>query len=60
LVRAAKGEALVRLRDVWVFPEIFHCGIWLGAMDACDARGSIEVTSHSPCDADFMMRWEQR
>src|SRR5579872_1878940 len=50
------NEATIRLRDVWVFPEIFHTGIWLGAMRACKQRGSIEVTQVSLCDVDYHMR----
>jgi uncharacterized protein (TIGR02265 family) len=60
LAHASKGAAVIQLRDVWVFPDIFHCGIWLGAMEACHAVGSIEVTRQSLCDVDLSMRWEQR
>jgi uncharacterized protein (TIGR02265 family) len=59
-VQATEGEALVELRKVWVFPEIFHAGIWLGAMDATKVTGSIEMTVHSPCDVDYRLRWQRR
>jgi uncharacterized protein (TIGR02265 family) len=54
------NEATIQLRDVWVFPEIFHTGIWLGAMRACKLRGRIEVTRNSLCDVDYRMSWERR
>lgn len=59
LLRSGNDFAAVQLRNVWPFPEIFHCGIWLGAMRACRARGTIEVTSYvdHPCDADFVLNW---
>jgi uncharacterized protein (TIGR02265 family) len=58
-VYANEGEAMVELRSVWVFPEIFHAGIWLGAMEATRVTGTIELTSHSPCDVDFKLRWQR-
>lgn len=58
-VSVEPNEALIQLRDVWVFPDIFHCGIWLGAMQASNARGTIDVIRHSLCDVDFRVRWQQ-
>jgi len=60
VVYAAPNDAVVKLRDVWVYPDIFHAGIWLGAMDACGVSGSIEVRRHSLSDVDFHMHWQQR
>jgi uncharacterized protein (TIGR02265 family) len=57
VVRSGPGFAEVQLRRVWAFPEILHCGIWLGAMRACNARGSIQVTALSDCDSDFSLSW---
>ncbi len=59
-VDVSHGKATIELRDVWVFPEIFHTGIWLGAMDATRTRGRIEVTRHSLCDVDLHLTWDRR
>jgi uncharacterized protein (TIGR02265 family) len=56
-VHATNSEAIVQLRKVWIFPEIFHAGIWIGAMHTTKVKGSIEITQHSPCDVDLHMRW---
>ena len=50
-------EVLLRLRDVWVFPEVFHAGVWLGAMDYYQVHGTIDIERHSPCEVDFHLRW---
>jgi uncharacterized protein (TIGR02265 family) len=60
VIRASTNEAVVRLRDVWVYPDIFHAGIWLGAMDACRVSGTIEVKRRSLNDAEFHMQWQSR
>jgi uncharacterized protein (TIGR02265 family) len=60
VVTVSANEAVIQLRDVWVFPEIFHTGIWLGAMQACNLHGRIEVVRRSPCDADYHMDWRRR
>lgn len=59
LIHAGKESAEIHLRNVWSFPEIFHCGIWLGAMRACRSHGTITVTSYSDCDADLALQWER-
>lgn len=60
VVRCDSSSAIVELRDVWAFPELFHAGIWLGAMKVCRAEGTLAVTRHSPCDADFALQWRAR
>jgi uncharacterized protein (TIGR02265 family) len=57
VVRCDAASAFVELRDVWVFPEFFHTGIWLGAMALCKAQGTIAVTRRSACDVDFRIEW---
>lgn len=52
------GEARIKLRNVWPFPDIFHAGIWLGAMKVCRTSGTVEVTKHSDCNVDFVLRWQ--
>lgn len=58
--RIAESESAIELRDVWAFPDIFHAGIWLGGLEACNLRGSIDVTRRSLCDVDFEIRWQPR
>lgn len=58
VTRSTPTEAHVELRNVWAFPDIFHAGIWLGGMGTCKARGFIHITRHSPCDVDFLVRWQ--
>lgn len=50
-------EAVVKLRDVWPFPESFHRGVWLGAMRALGVTGSVDVIRHGWCHVDFHVRW---
>ena len=59
LAKSEPGYALVQLRDVWPFPECFHCGIWMGAMQACKVQGSIEVTRLSPSDVNLAITWHR-
>jgi uncharacterized protein (TIGR02265 family) len=59
VVHVGANEAMLQLRDIWVFPEVFHTGIWLGAMMSCKVRGTIEVTRWSPCDVDYHMHWRR-
>ncbi|HEX4478874.1 MAG TPA: DUF2378 family protein [Polyangiaceae bacterium] len=54
------AEATIHLRDVWIFPEIFHAGVWLGAMEATKVKGSIDVTRHSLSDVDLHLRWQPK
>jgi uncharacterized protein (TIGR02265 family) len=60
VVHAALNDSVVKLREVWVYPDIFHAGIWLGAMEACGVTGSIEVIRHSLSDVDFHMKWQRK
>jgi uncharacterized protein (TIGR02265 family) len=59
VAKLADGEALVCLRKVWPFPDIFHAGIWLGAIETFGGEGEIEVTRRSLSDADFLIRWSE-
>ena len=58
VVECNEGHAVVQLRNVWAFPDIFHAGIWLGAMQSFRTRGSIEVTRCTLSEVDFELRWE--
>jgi hypothetical protein len=57
--QSSEASASVELRDVWVFPEFFHAGIWLGAMTVCRTHGTISVTPRSACDVEFKTAWKQ-
>jgi uncharacterized protein (TIGR02265 family) len=58
VVQVNEQDALVQLRGVWAFPDIFHAGIWLGAMRTCECEGTIVITRHSLCDVDFEVHAE--
>lgn len=57
VVSYCSDEAVVKLRDVWPFPESFHRGVWLGAMQALGVTGSVDVIRHGWCHVDFHLRW---
>lgn len=62
-VEVAKLEpraATVRLRGVWPFPDIFHVGIWLGAMEAFGVDGEIEAMRTSLSDVELQMSWSEK
>jgi uncharacterized protein (TIGR02265 family) len=57
IVKAEPQAASVRLRGVWPYPDIFHVGIWLGAMEAFRVDGEIVVTRHSLSEVAFDLSW---
>lgn len=57
VTHSAPGEVHCKLRDVWPFPDIFHAGIWLGAMRVCKVHGAVKVTRLSLCDVDLVARF---
>jgi uncharacterized protein (TIGR02265 family) len=59
VVKAEQGAAIVRLSGVWPYPDIFHAGIWLGAMEAFHADGEIAVTRYSLSEVELDMRWSK-
>lgn len=60
IVSHGKHEALVKLRDVWSFPESYNVGVWLGALDVLDVDGTVDVIRHSWCNVDLHVRWSVR
>jgi len=60
VVHAGPNDAVVRLVQVWAYPDVFHTGIWLGAMEACGASGTIEVKRRLPSSVELHMHWTQR
>jgi uncharacterized protein (TIGR02265 family) len=59
VLSVADNEAVLRMRNVWPFPDIFHAGIWLGAMDSFNVTGEIEITRQSLCDVDYKLTWNR-
>lgn len=51
--------ATVRLRGVWPYPDLFHAGIWLGAMETFGVDGEIEVIRHASSEAELSMKWSK-
>ncbi len=51
-------QAVVQLRDVWPFPEVFHLGIWEGAYRALGVVGSVEVVPLTRSAVDLHLRWD--
>lgn len=52
--------ATVRLHGVWPYPDMFHVGIWLGAMDAFGVDGEIAVTPLSISEVELQMSWSEK
>lgn len=57
VVSRTQRTAVVKLRDVWTFPESYQVGVWLGAMEILGVDGSVEVIRHGWCSVDFYVRW---
>jgi uncharacterized protein (TIGR02265 family) len=57
-VNSSDTEATLELRQVWPFPDLFHAGIWIGAMDVCGVSGTIQVRRHSSSSVDFNLKWQ--
>jgi uncharacterized protein (TIGR02265 family) len=57
IVSRTPGEAIVQLRNMWTFPESYHVGVWLGAMEILSVEGTIDVIRHGWCNVDFHLRW---
>lgn len=55
LVSRTSHEAVVKLRDVWAFPESFQVGVWTGGLVALKLNGSIECIRHSWSSVDFRL-----
>lgn len=55
-----EAEAVVHLRDLWTFPEAYQVGVWLGALEALDLIGTMDVIRHSWSSVDFHVRWQRR
>ncbi len=45
--------AVLRLRDIWNFPDSYHLGVFEGAMDHYERPGEILVRVHGPAEVDL-------
>jgi uncharacterized protein (TIGR02265 family) len=50
-------HALLRLRDLWNFPDTYQVGVFEGGLIATGLRGEVRVRVLSPCDVDFEVTW---
>lgn len=57
VVSVTDREAVVKLRDVWSFPESYNVGAWLGALSVLNVEGTVDVIRHSWCNVDLHVRW---
>ena len=53
------GRAKVQLRNLWLFPDIFQAGVFLGAMKANRVEGTALITRHSLADVDLELAWHR-
>jgi uncharacterized protein (TIGR02265 family) len=57
IVTIREGYAYAELRSVWGLCEAYQVGIWEGAMEAFNVRGSVRAKVHTPCDIDLEVVW---
>jgi uncharacterized protein (TIGR02265 family) len=60
LVERSEGRGIVHLRNLWNFPDSYQVGVFEGALIAVGVRGKVLVRTHSPCDVDFEVTWEEQ
>ena len=53
-----EGRAVIEFRNVWVFPESYHVGVFQEAMKAFQVDGEIKLHAHSMCDIDMELTWK--
>jgi uncharacterized protein (TIGR02265 family) len=50
--------AVIRLREVWTFPDCYHVGVFMGAAEGVfELEPSILVRMTSLCDAELLLSW---
>ncbi len=54
-----QGErcAVVKLRDLWSFPDAYHIGVFEGAMREFETGGTTRIHVRSFCDVDLLLEW---
>lgn len=59
LVDVTEKSATLEFRDVWNFCDCYQVGVFEGAMDYYDVKGTVTLRTHArPCDVDLLLRWE--
>jgi uncharacterized protein (TIGR02265 family) len=60
LLEIGDGFAVIRLRQVWTFPDSYHVGVFLGAAEGVfDVEPAILVRATSLCDAELLLSWTE-
>jgi uncharacterized protein (TIGR02265 family) len=58
LLEIGDGFAVIRLRQVWTFPDSYHVGVFMGAAEGVfELEPSILVRATSLCDAELLLSW---
>jgi uncharacterized protein (TIGR02265 family) len=57
VVELARGELVVRLRDITYFLDCHHVGVFEGVLRHAGVEGGVSIHNHSAKDADFLLRF---
>jgi uncharacterized protein (TIGR02265 family) len=57
LERAAQ-RAIIRLEDVYYFPDSHHVGVFEGALKYAGVRGKVLISPHGKASVDLLLEWE--
>lgn len=58
LLEIGDAFAVIRLRQVWTFPDSYHVGVFIGAATGVfEIEPSILVRMTSLCDAELLLSW---
>lgn len=55
VVDVARGEMIVKLRDVWYFLDSHHVGVFEGVLRFAKLEGAVTVRVHGPASADLRL-----
>lgn len=59
LIDVTETSATLEFRDVWNFSDCYQVGVFEGAMDYYDVKGTVTLRTYPrPCDVDLLLRWE--
>jgi uncharacterized protein (TIGR02265 family) len=57
VIELARGELVVRLRDITYFLDCHHVGVFEGVLRHAGVLGDVTIHSHSVKDADLLLRF---
>lgn len=60
VVRNVPGEAMIELRGLWVFPDVYHLGVYEEAIRDYGHCGEVLLRKHSVCDVDLLLKWSNK